>query len=167
MTVFTIWSLLAYTHAWQFYFSFWRAFPYSFPFWKEYGKCIYIYMVSLFTKNSPTFDICVPLDDIHSNMYEVITCGLICISLIISNIEHSFLCLLQISITFEKCPFWPSAYILFFNYVVCLFWYFFWSVYAFLTINPLSVIAIANIFLLFNRLSLNVYLCCCCAKAFY
>ena len=63
---------------------------------------IYIYNISLFTKNSPIFDICAPLDDINSNMYEVITCGLIWISLIINNIEHLFMCLLEICMFFWK-----------------------------------------------------------------
>ena len=71
--------------------------------------------------------------------------ALICISLVISDAEHLFMCLLAICIsTFEKCPFrYPARFrlsFLFFLILSCM------SSLCILEINPLSVASFANIF---------------------
>ena len=54
---------------------------------------------------SPTFIICRLFDDGHSNQCEVIPhCRFVCISLIISSIEHLFMCLLV-------CLLWRNVYL--------------------------------------------------------
>ena len=90
---------------------------------------------------------------------------LICIFLIISDIEHLFICLSAISMSFlEKCLFRSSVHCLKSGCLLSWYWVV-WTVDVFFGINPLLIISFANIFKIFIRLFGAMLDLCCCACA--